>query len=94
MAIGNLENLQEREVMRVIREIVESGEEFNSKPVCTCNECLVDITAIALNMLPPHYVADKYYKFPDSPDEEKQRKEQVSRAVRIAMKKVVDHPHH
>jgi len=94
MAIGNLENLQEDEVLRVIREIVESGEEFGGVPVCTCHECLIDIAAIALNTLPPHYVADKYYKFPDSPTKEKQRNEQVTQAVRMAIKRVVDHPHH
>jgi hypothetical protein len=45
-------------------------------------------------MLPPYYVADKYYKFPDAPEKEKQRKAQVLQAVRVAMKKVADHPHH
>ena len=94
MAIGNLENLQEGEVLRIIREIIESGEEFNGSPVCTCHECLIDIAAIALNMLPPHYVADKYYKFPDSPEKEKQKNDQVSKAVRVAIKRVVEHPHH
>lgn len=94
MAIGNLENLREGEVLKIIREIIESGEKFNGAPVCTCHECLIDIAAIALNTLPPHYVADKYYKFPDSPQKEKERKEQVVKAVRMAIKRVVEHPHH
>ena len=94
MAIGNLENLMEAEVIKTIREIIESGEVFEEGELCSCHDCLVDIAAIALNMLPPHYVADKYYKFPDPPTKEKKRREQVQTAVRFAIKKVIKRPHH
>jgi len=94
MAIGNLENLMESEVIKTIREIVESEEEFGEGKLCTCHDCLVDIAAIALNMLPPHYVADKYYKFPDPPAKEKKRHDQVANAVRFAIRKVIKNPHH
>ncbi len=94
MAIGNLENLMEEEVMKMIKELVDSGVTFEEGELCTCHDCLVDIAAIALNMLPPQYVADKYYKFPDSPDKEERRKEAVRKAVLYAMRKVIRNPHH
>ncbi len=67
MAIGNLENLMEAAVIKAIREIVESEEDFNEGNLCTCHDCLIDIAAIALNMLPQIFVAEKYYMFPDPP---------------------------
>lgn len=94
MAIGNLENLMEAEVIKAIREIIESEEEFQEGRLCTCHDCLVDIAAIALNMLPPTYVADKYYKFPDPPAKEQKRRDAVLNAVRFAIRKVIKHPHH
>jgi len=94
MPIGNLENLQEEAVMKAIREMLDIDAEFAGGKVCTCHDCIVDIAAIALNHLPPQYVADRFYKFPDSPKLSEERLSQVSVAVRDAIRKVAKNPHH
>ena len=53
-----------------------------------------DIVALALNSLPPRYVADKYYKFPDDPARAERSKDTAIRAVRMAVRKVSRRPHH
>jgi competence protein ComFB len=89
----NLENLQEEEVLTVLRRLAE--EESTRRPdLCTCDRCLVDMAAVALNSLPPRYVADRFNKFPETADELARRGELVDRAVRMAINAVSRRPHH
>ena len=80
--------------MKAIREILENDPEFSDGKVCTCHDCIVDIAAIALNVLPPQYVADRFYKFPEPPGVAKKKRTRVEEAVRRAIRKVANHPHH
>ncbi|MBI3893753.1 MAG: late competence development ComFB family protein [Candidatus Wallbacteria bacterium] len=91
MSLGNMENLQEERVVNLVREILQSEDYAD---VCRCSHCFVDITAIALNALPPEYVADKFYKFPESPDVVKAKREAADGAIRAAIQKVTQRPHH
>jgi len=91
-AFDTLENLQEDLVIDSMQEILEY-EEFNGK-ICTCDICLVDIAAIALNALPPRYVANRYNKFPLTLEEENMTLHMVSEIVLDAIRKVGMAPHH
>ncbi|MBI4868094.1 MAG: late competence development ComFB family protein [Candidatus Wallbacteria bacterium] len=86
-----MENLQEERVVMLVREILQAEEYAH---VCKCSHCFIDITAIALNSLPPEYVADKFYKFPEGPDVVKVKQEAATSAIRAAIAKVTAHPHH
>lgn len=88
----NLENLQEDQVLSTLkRQLAESG----GRPgLCICNKCYVDMVALALNALPPRYVADRFNKFGDSLTDEANAKEQVEGAVRLAINRVSGRPHH
>lgn len=92
--LGNLENLQENLVRQALQEILEDPQQPVTDRLCTCRFCLVDVIAVALNSLPPRYVADKYYKFPDSPEGEGRSLEMVRRAVLMAIRRVIRRPHH
>lgn len=92
--LGNLENLQVDRVRRALEEILAEPDEVLTEKLCTCRFCLVDVIAVALNTLPPRYVADKYYKFPDSPEGEGRITDLARRAVRLAIRRVIRRPHH
>ena len=93
--VGNLENLQVELVKQSLEEVVRGdGEVSLPEGFCTCRFCLVDVVAVALNSLPPRYVADKYSKFPDSPAGEDRALETARRAVALAVKRVARRPKH
>jgi competence protein ComFB len=89
--LENLENLQEDAVLVTLKR------QLNEVPrprVCPCPKCYVDMVALALNALPPRYVADRFNKFGDTVADEAAAKEQVEGAVRLAINKVAGRPHH
>lgn len=89
--LDNLENLQEQAVLDALQT------QLKAKPrpkVCPCPKCYVDMVALALNALPPRYVADRFNKFGDTIADEAAAKEQVEGAVRLAIHKVAGRPHH
>lgn len=49
-------NCTEIAVREIFPEVIDSYRK-RQLPVCTCQRCLDDIVALALNYLPPHYVA-------------------------------------
>ena len=91
-AFETLENLQEDLVIDTINEVL-TYDEFKGK-ICTCDICLVDMAAIALNALPPRYVADRYNKFPATEEEENMLLHMVGEIVLDAVRKVGTAPHH
>lgn len=48
-----LKNYMEKVVFMVVNDIKEEID------TCTCNNCLLDIVAIALNNLPPKYIVSE-----------------------------------
>lgn len=91
LAIGNMENLQEERVINLIREVLEEDEFVTA---CRCQQCFIDMAAIALNKLPPEYVSDKFLKFPEPPEMVRAKDEQAMNAIRDAARKVRSNPHH
>lgn len=88
----NLENLQEEQVIASLKR--QLAENAGRTGLCICNKCYVDMVALALNALPPRYVADRFNKFGDSLEDEARGKEQVESAVRLAINRVAGRPHH
>jgi len=89
----NLENLQEVAVFEELPRLVDQ-EQNRGRTFCTCQVCLVDIAAIALNSLPPRYVADRFNKFGDSETELARHKQEVVKAIHMAIHRVASRPHH
>ncbi len=50
----NVKNYMEDVVKELMYDIIEDRDD-----ICKCEKCLNDIAAIALNNLPPHYVASE-----------------------------------
>jgi len=91
----NLENLQEQIVIRAVRAVIEQ-EARQGRAVCGCRSCLVDIAAVALNSLPPWYVADSMntVAFGLRGEEYARRKTAAEEAIRKAIPIVAASPHH
>ena len=94
LELGNLENLQVDLVVNALRGLLGGGGGEIPEGMCTCRVCLVDIVALALNSLPPRYVADRYYKFPETQEGSSRAKEMARRAVKMAVRRVARRPHH
>ena len=84
-----LHNLIEDSVEQVINELV--SDNF----MCTCEQCRLDIAALALNGLPPRYVVtNKGASYARADLLEMQKYVDVIGAVTKAIKLVKDHPRH
>ena len=84
-----LHNLTEETVFHVINELV------SDKTMCTCEQCRLDIAAIALNNLPPRYVVtNKGASYAKADLLEMQKYVDIIGAVTKAIKLVKDHPRH
>lgn len=92
--LGNLENLQVDLVRKAVEEALAGVGGPLPEGLCTCRPCVIDIVAVALNSLPPRYVADRYYRFPESTVGEERASEMARRAVRMAIRRVSRRPHH
>ena len=89
----NLENLQEDSVLSALQRLLRAEARIQ-KNLCTCPKCLVDMAAIALNSLPPKYVADRYNKFPERDHDAVANQVKVEQAVQMAINMVSRRPHH
>jgi len=66
---------------------------FNN--LCTCEKCILDIKAIALNNLPPHYVVtDKGELYSKISEMDIQYETDVMKALIDAIAKVSKNPRH
>ncbi len=52
----HIRNAMEIVVRANLEEIVQHGDKYGVEDICTCERCLLDIMALALNKLPPRYV--------------------------------------
>ena len=88
-----LENIVEEMVFEEINKIIKE----ESVIFCTCDTCVQDIAAIALNNLPPYYRTKMLYKKFPAPQEAQQRKilkVKVREEVLKAIEKTMEHPNH
>ena len=95
--IGNLINVSEKLVFDAIDAVMPGHAEL-----CKCQDCVLDVAAIALNSLPPRYRCGKFVALPKNvaglrhhvPDEEREMVEQARAAVEAAIERVKAHPNH
>lgn len=84
-----LKNIMEDAVFQVIEELIAK------KDVCSCEQCRLDIAAIALNNLPPRYVVTpKGASYGRADFLEIQKYVDIIGAVAKAIKLVKEHPRH
>ncbi|HNV68776.1 MAG TPA: late competence development ComFB family protein [Candidatus Ozemobacteraceae bacterium] len=86
-----LENMWVSMIGEIIEELIATGE------LCDCAECVLDVSAIALNKLPTRYwVSGEFNAFtsPDSFYADPRNREQAKKAVLDAVKLVQSNPHH
>ncbi len=85
-----LHNLMEDAVNNTVTELISK-----EKNVCSCEQCRLDIAAIALNSLPPRYVVtSKGASYARADLLEMQKYIDVIGAVTKAIKLVKEHPRH
>lgn len=85
-----LTNLMEEAVHKVLEEILEK-----ETTVCKCEQCSLDIAAIALNNLPPRYVVtNKGASYARADLLEMQRYIDIMGAINKGIKLVKEHPRH
>ncbi|HAA34501.1 MAG TPA: competence protein ComFB [Firmicutes bacterium] len=83
-----LQNLMEETVFQAIQDLATEN-------VCTCEQCRLDIAAIALNNLPPRYVVTpKGASYARADLLEMQKYIDVIGAVTKAINLVKEHPRH
>ncbi|MBO8138261.1 MAG: late competence development ComFB family protein [Desulfotomaculum sp.] len=52
-----LQNYTETVVLQLLNSVLEDYKKNKNPNICTCERCRQDIMAIALNNLPPRYIA-------------------------------------
>lgn len=85
-----LTNLMEEAVLKVLDEVLEK-----ETTVCKCEQCRLDIAAIALNNLPPRYVAtSKGSSYARVDSLEMQKYIDIMGAISKGVSLVKEHPRH
>ncbi len=84
-----LHNLMEDSVQQVVADLITKAD------ICTCEQCRMDVAAIALNSLPPRYVVtNKGASYARADLLEMQKYVDVVGAVTKAINLVREHPRH
>ena len=81
----NVRNANYQRVMAVIEQVLRE----ESRDLCSCQRCMNDVAALALNYLPPHYYVEQ-----DGKRELGSPWLMVETAVREAIERVKELPHH
>ncbi len=88
---ARLRNMWEPLVLEVVAGLIQRWE------MCDCQDCVLDVTALALNSLPAKYwVLDKYdvLTTPDSFLTDAENKRLAEESVLRALRLVAKNPHH
>jgi competence protein ComFB len=85
--IDDLKNTNEKRVWLMLSDFIENND---NPDLCLCPICVIDIAAITLNNIPPHYqteenITDAQARVPDA-----EIYEQLKKAVYLVSKR----PHH
>lgn len=87
--LDEISNENETDILKLVYDY-----QMEQKLPCQCRECLLDITAVALNYLPPHYSVSIHRDMYVTPEAKAARKVEVEAAVLHACEKVKLRPHH
>lgn len=79
----------------LVKDLILSN--YQKWDICDCHDCILDVTALALNFLPPKYwVVDKYDVFENSKAfyKDSTNIQLATEAILRAKKIVEENPHH
>ena len=90
----NFEYLENESEKLVLAELGRQLESF-SVPICLCNDCVVDMAAMALNMVKPLYKASLLGSlYVSQAMQDKEYATSLREAVFMAIEKVSNNPSH
>jgi competence protein ComFB len=78
----------------VLSELGQRLDEAAAMEICTCQDCVVDMAALALNVLKPHYHASLLGTLYAHAVQASEFAEEVRQAVAMAISKVSQNPSH
>jgi competence protein ComFB len=87
--LDEISNENETDILKLVYDY-----QVEEKLPCQCRECLLDITAVALNYLPPQYSVSIHRDLYITPEAKAARRVEVEAAVLHACEKVKIRPHH
>jgi competence protein ComFB len=87
--LDEISNENETDVLQMVYDF-----QAEEKLPCDCRECLLDITAVALNYLPPHYSVSIHRDMYVTPEAKTARQVEIEAAILHACEKVKLRPHH
>ena len=90
----NFENLINETERIVLEQIELQLQHISSKDICKCHDCVLDMAALALNSLQPHYRVSLIGKVYSETILEREYAQEVKDAVSRAIKKIADNPSH
>lgn len=89
-----LKNYNEVAVQALLKKVVDDYKKENPG-ICTCELCLEDVAAVALNFLPPHYVVtEKGQIYTNVAFEQIGKKAEVIAAITNALAVISQNPRH
>ncbi len=90
----NFENLVNETERIVLEQLEMQLQQEDAKDICKCQDCILDMTALALNSLEPHYRVSLIGSvYAHSIDEGEYAKE-VKNVVASAIRKIAENPSH
>ena len=82
-------NRAEELVFEAIGKQIDAGADM-----CTCEECVLDLAAWALNHVTPRYYTSLLAPLTPRPDIERTMQVEIELAIASGLKKLKRHPHH
>jgi len=91
----DFEHLKNDAETMVLQELVRQLEAYTSLPICLCNECVLDIAAVALNAVKPLYrVSLLGALYTATAMDQEAYAKSIQKAVSTAIEKVRENPSH
>ncbi|HEB32043.1 MAG TPA: hypothetical protein ENI15_14410 [Spirochaetes bacterium] len=87
-SLENLRNRTEEMVFEKIEKLKEEGTVF-----CTCQECVLDLAAFALNHVTPRYYTSLLGPLRPNRTQEKRLQIEIDLALETGLKRIRSHPH-
>ncbi|MBN1409240.1 MAG: late competence development ComFB family protein [Spirochaetales bacterium] len=95
--MGIIENynfdILENEAINLVKENLEKELEENPD-ICRCNDCVLDMAALALNSIKPYYRVSLLGKLYANSISDTQYAKEVEKAVKSAVAKIQKNPSH
>jgi len=90
----NFENLVNETERLVFEKLEIQLQQASSKEICKCQDCVLDMAALALNSLQPHYRVSLIGTVYAQTLSDGEYAEEVESAVVSAVKKIAENPSH